>query len=68
VLTGAVGMITTPAEADDIIRSGRADCVLLARELLRDPYWPLRAARELGHKTPWPKQYLRAAPPDTPSR
>jgi 2,4-dienoyl-CoA reductase-like NADH-dependent reductase (Old Yellow Enzyme family) len=68
VPTGAVGMITTPAEADDIIRSGRADCVLLARELLRDPYWPLRAARELGHQTPWPKQYLRAAPPDTSSR
>ena len=66
--TGAVGLITAPAQADGIVRNGRADCVLLARELLRDPYWPLRAARELGHKVPWPPQYLRAAPPDTPAR
>src|SRR5262249_28588745 len=44
VATGAVGLITTPAEADDIIRSGRADCVLVAREMLRDPYFPARAA------------------------
>jgi len=65
VATGAVGLITSPQQADDIITSGRADCVLLARELLRDPYWPLRAARELGHATSWPKQYLRAAPPET---
>jgi 2,4-dienoyl-CoA reductase-like NADH-dependent reductase (Old Yellow Enzyme family) len=68
VATGAVGMITTPAQADEIIREGRADCVLLARELLRDPYWPQRAARELGHVVPWPPQYLRAAPPGSPSR
>ncbi len=66
--TGAVGLITAPAQADHIIRSGQADLVLLARELLRDPYWPLRAARELGHLSPWPIQYLRSAPVDTPSR
>jgi 2,4-dienoyl-CoA reductase-like NADH-dependent reductase (Old Yellow Enzyme family) len=68
IATGAVGMITTPPQADEIVRSGRADCVLLARELLRDPYWPLRAARELNHLAPWPPQYLRAAPPGSPSR
>ncbi|MEI6305216.1 MAG: NADH:flavin oxidoreductase/NADH oxidase [Deltaproteobacteria bacterium] len=64
--TGSVGLITTAAQADHIIRSGQADMVLLARELLRDPYWPLRAARELGHLTPWPAQYVRAAPVNTP--
>jgi 2,4-dienoyl-CoA reductase-like NADH-dependent reductase (Old Yellow Enzyme family) len=68
VPTGAVGLITTPAQADEIIASGRADCVLLARELLRDPYWPLRAARELGKTVSWPKQYLRAAPAGSPAR
>ena len=65
--TGAVGMITSPAQADHVIRTGQADLVLLARELLRDPYWPLRAARELGHLVPWPAQYQRAAPPNTPA-
>jgi 2,4-dienoyl-CoA reductase-like NADH-dependent reductase (Old Yellow Enzyme family) len=58
--TGAVGLITDPHQADDIIRSGKADVVILARELLRDPYWPLRAARELGVKVKWPEQYERA--------
>ena len=62
IATGAVGLITTPAQANQIIATGQADCVLLARELLRDPYWPLRAARELGHDILWPEQYLRAAP------
>ncbi|HET7213682.1 MAG TPA: NADH:flavin oxidoreductase/NADH oxidase [Terriglobia bacterium] len=62
VMTGTVGFITAPAQADHIIRSGQADAVLLAREMLRDPYWPLRAARELGYPTTWPVQYLRAAP------
>ena len=66
--TGAVGLITKPSQADEIVRSGRADCVLLARELLRDPYFPLRAADELGHRIPWPVQYLRAAPRDAPAR
>jgi 2,4-dienoyl-CoA reductase-like NADH-dependent reductase (Old Yellow Enzyme family) len=68
IATGAVGMITDPAQADAIIRDGKADCVLLARELLRDPYWPLRAARELGATVPWPVQYVRAAGPGTPAR
>lgn len=65
--SGAVGLITAPAQADHIIRSGQADLVLLARELLRDPYWPLRAARDLGHAVPWPAQYVRSAPPHTPA-
>jgi 2,4-dienoyl-CoA reductase-like NADH-dependent reductase (Old Yellow Enzyme family) len=68
ILTAAVGMITEPAQADEIIRSGRADLVLLAREMLRDPYWPLRAAAELGSPAPWSVQYLRAAPPGSPAR
>jgi 2,4-dienoyl-CoA reductase-like NADH-dependent reductase (Old Yellow Enzyme family) len=60
VATGAVGFITAPEQADHVIRSGQADLVLLAREMLRDPYWPLRAASLLGQEGPWPKQYLRA--------
>lgn len=60
VATGTVGFITEPVQADHVVRSGQADVVLLARELLRDPYWPLRAARELGHEVNWPAQYLRA--------
>jgi 2,4-dienoyl-CoA reductase-like NADH-dependent reductase (Old Yellow Enzyme family) len=60
--TGAVGMITAAAQAEHILRAGQADIVLLARELLRDPYWALDAARELGDVTSWPAQYLRAAP------
>ena len=62
ILTGAVGMITVPAQAEHIIRTGQADAVIMAREFLRDPYWPLRAARELGHPIAWPVQYLRAGP------
>lgn len=60
VRTAAVGMITTPEQADCIVRTGQADMVFLARELLRDPYFPLRAADELKQSGPWPKQYLRA--------
>ncbi len=60
--TGAVGMITSAAQAEHILHTGQADVVLLARELLREPYWPLHAAEELGHVTSWPVQYLRAAP------
>jgi 2,4-dienoyl-CoA reductase-like NADH-dependent reductase (Old Yellow Enzyme family) len=59
--TGAVGLITEPVQANEIIASGQADLVLLARELLRDPYWPLHAARKLGASPAWPAQYLRAA-------
>jgi len=68
ILTGAVGLITEAHQADEIIRSGHADIVLLAREMLRDPYWPLRAAAKLGKSISWPAQYLRAAPPGTPAR
>ncbi|HVB34043.1 MAG TPA: NADH:flavin oxidoreductase/NADH oxidase [Patescibacteria group bacterium] len=68
ILTAAVGLITEPIQADHIVRSGQADMVMLARELLRDPYWPLRAARQLGRAAPWPRQYLRAAPAGSPSR
>jgi 2,4-dienoyl-CoA reductase-like NADH-dependent reductase (Old Yellow Enzyme family) len=60
VSTAAVGMITSPSHADAIVRSGQADFVFLARQLLRDPYWPLRAARELGATIAWPPQYERA--------
>jgi 2,4-dienoyl-CoA reductase-like NADH-dependent reductase (Old Yellow Enzyme family) len=62
VATGAVGLITDAHQADEIIRSGSADAVLLARELLRDPYWPLHAAHILGVDVPWPDQYQRAKP------
>jgi len=68
ISTGAVGLITTPAEAEAIVRDGRADAVLLARALLRDPYWPLHAAQALGVTMAWPPQYLRAAPPGSPGR
>jgi 2,4-dienoyl-CoA reductase-like NADH-dependent reductase (Old Yellow Enzyme family) len=60
--TGAVGMITGAAQADHILRTGQADLVLLAREMLRDPYWAVHAAQELGQVASWPAQYLRAAP------
>jgi 2,4-dienoyl-CoA reductase-like NADH-dependent reductase (Old Yellow Enzyme family) len=60
ILSGAVGLITTPAQADEIIRSGKADLVLLAREFLRDPYFPLRASQALGQKANPPVQYSRA--------
>ncbi|HEX8426821.1 MAG TPA: oxidoreductase, partial [Hymenobacter sp.] len=60
--TGAVGMITTAAQAEEIIAKGQADLVLLARELLRDPYFPLHAAHELGADMKWPNQYERAQP------
>lgn len=59
VATGAVGLVTTPAEAEEIVREGRADLVLLGRALLREPHWPLQAARELGATPPVPPQYLR---------
>ena len=61
VSTSAVGLITDPHQAEEIIASGKADVIMLARELLRDPHWPLRAARELGADVDyWPGQYLRA--------
>ena len=57
LLTGAVGMITGFEQANAVITSGEADIVLLAREMLRDPYWPIHAAVALGHEVPWPAQY-----------
>ena len=60
IATGAVGMITEATQAEQIIASGEADAVFLARALLRDPYWPLHAAKELGTDAPWPVQYARA--------
>lgn len=68
VATGAVGLITDASQANAIIEHGQADCILLAREMLRDPYWPFHAAAALGHQIAWPAQYLRAAPPATPAR
>ncbi|MDD2337838.1 MAG: oxidoreductase, partial [Geobacteraceae bacterium] len=60
ISTGAVGLITDPAQAEQIIATGQADVVFLARQMLRDPYWPLHAAKALGVEIPWPDQYLRA--------
>lgn len=60
ILTGAVGMITDAHQAEEIISSRRADLVILARQLLRDPYWPLHAASTLGADVTWPPQYERA--------
>ncbi len=62
IATMAVGLITTPEMAEEIVRNGRADVVALGRELLRHPYWPLDAARALGQDLAWPKQYVRAKP------
>ena len=60
IMTAAVGLITAPAHADEIIRNGRADIVLLGREMLRNPYWPQYAAQVLKQPVPVPPQYLRA--------
>ncbi len=60
IATGAVGLITTPEQAAEIVRAGQADLVLLAREFLRDPYFPLHAAQKLGAPVHPPAQYLRA--------
>jgi 2,4-dienoyl-CoA reductase-like NADH-dependent reductase (Old Yellow Enzyme family) len=60
ILTGAVGMITDPQQGEQIIASGQADVISLAREFLRDPYWPLHAARALGQEQAPPVQYSRA--------
>ncbi|MEO8584073.1 MAG: NADH:flavin oxidoreductase/NADH oxidase [Flavitalea sp.] len=60
ILTGAVGLITTAEECEDIIATGKADLVFLARQVLRDPYFPLHAAKTLGADIKWPVQYERA--------
>jgi 2,4-dienoyl-CoA reductase-like NADH-dependent reductase (Old Yellow Enzyme family) len=62
IATGAVGLITEPEQAEELVAGEEADAILLARELLRDPYWPLRAAHELGAEVSWPPQYQRARP------
>jgi len=66
--SAAVGLITSPEQADHVVRSGQADLVLIGREILRNPYWPLQAAQALGHQAAWPAQYLRAAPGGSPAR
>jgi 2,4-dienoyl-CoA reductase-like NADH-dependent reductase (Old Yellow Enzyme family) len=68
IATAAVGLITDPEQANGIIERGEADLVLLGREMLRDPYWPLHAAGALGEPASWPPQYLRAAPHGSPER
>jgi 2,4-dienoyl-CoA reductase-like NADH-dependent reductase (Old Yellow Enzyme family) len=68
IMTGAVGLITSSVQAEQIIGVGQADAIIIARELLRDPYWPLRAARELGQAISWPVQYLRAGPEGAQAR
>ncbi len=60
IFTGAVGIIVKSDQAESIISSGKADMIFMAREMLRDPYFPLRAARELGYDMKWPVQYERA--------
>lgn len=62
IATSAVGLITEPAQANDIVAAGKADAVMMARELLRRPYWPLHAAQALGVEVDVPNQYLRAKP------
>jgi 2,4-dienoyl-CoA reductase-like NADH-dependent reductase (Old Yellow Enzyme family) len=60
IATGAVGLITEPWQAEEIVAAGRADVVLLGRQFLRDPYWPLHAAKALAVDLDWPPQYRRA--------
>lgn len=62
VASAAVGLITAPEQANQIVQRGQADVVLLARAMLRNPYWPMMAAQELGAEVRWPNQYLRARP------
>jgi 2,4-dienoyl-CoA reductase-like NADH-dependent reductase (Old Yellow Enzyme family) len=66
--TAAVGLITEPVQANDVVAQGHADLVFLAREFLRDPYWPVHAAAALGDSASWPVQYIRAAPQHSPAR
>ncbi len=68
ILTGAVGLIETKEQVAEILARNQADLVFMAREFLRDPYWPLNAAKELNQPMSWPAQYLRAAPADSPAR
>lgn len=60
IITGAVGLITSAAQSESILEAGKADLIFMARELLRDPYFPLQAAKQLGDDMTWPSQYQRA--------
>jgi 2,4-dienoyl-CoA reductase-like NADH-dependent reductase (Old Yellow Enzyme family) len=60
ILTGAVGLITEAAQAEDILQENKADMIVMARAFLRDPYFPLHAAKALNHDLDWPVQYRRA--------
>ncbi|MCX5834061.1 MAG: NADH:flavin oxidoreductase/NADH oxidase [Deltaproteobacteria bacterium] len=60
IATGAVGLITNAVQAEHILKTGQADAIIMAREMLRDPYWPLHAAKIFNVDVPWPPQYLRA--------
>ena len=60
IMTGAVGLITSAQQSEEILREEKADLILLGRELLRNPYFPLHAAKELGEDIQWPDQYIRA--------
>ena len=60
ILTGAVGLIMEAAQAEGVLQAGQADLIVMARQLLRDPYWPLLAAQALGDNVQPPVQYLRA--------
>jgi 2,4-dienoyl-CoA reductase-like NADH-dependent reductase (Old Yellow Enzyme family) len=62
ISTGAVGLITDPVQAEQILMTGQADVIIMARELLRNPYWPLHAAKTFNLDAPWPRQYQRAKP------
>ena len=66
--SATVGLITDPGQANAIVVQGEADLVLLGREMLRDPYWPVHAAAALEEPASWPEQYLRAAPRHSPWR
>jgi len=68
VPTSGLGLITNAKQADDIVRNGQADVIVIAREFLRDPYLPLHWAQELGAKQSWPAQYMRVAPEGTSKR
>jgi len=68
IATAAVGIITEPTQANGIIDKGHADLVFMAREMLRDPYWPVHAAAALSEPATWPQQYLRAATPHSQPR
>jgi 2,4-dienoyl-CoA reductase-like NADH-dependent reductase (Old Yellow Enzyme family) len=60
ILTGAVGLIKGAEQAEEILIKGQADLILMGREMLRNPYFPLKAAKELGVDISWPVQYLRS--------